>query len=81
MPDWLAPFARGLGSSIGPGLAGAPVDAATDAVDLLRAGVGYAGHKMGLLDQPLELTDRAYKEMNRLRNRAAYAEKKAKGAK
>lgn len=36
---------------------GAPVDMATQAANLGLAGVGYAGHKAGLLSQPLDLID------------------------
>ncbi|TXH51665.1 MAG: hypothetical protein E6Q97_17925 [Desulfurellales bacterium] len=52
-----APFLRGAGSNLA-GMVGWPVDAATDVVNLLRAGVGYAGHKTGLLKEPLELIDK-----------------------
>lgn len=39
------------------GSLGAPVDMATTLTNLLIAGGGYAGHKMGILSQPPELID------------------------
>jgi len=39
------------------GSLGAPVDMATTVANLLIAGGGYAGHKMGLLSQPPELIE------------------------
>ncbi len=41
------------------GTFGAPVDLATQAANLLVAGGGYAGHKLGLLSQPPDLIDPA----------------------
>jgi hypothetical protein len=41
------------------GTFGAPVDMATQAANLLVAGGGYAGHKLGLLSQPPDLIDPA----------------------
>ena len=49
---------RGLGRSLSADLLGMPVDAATDVINLLRAGVGYVGHKTGLLKEPLSLIDK-----------------------
>lgn len=39
------------------GTLGAPVDVATQAANLGIAGAGYAGHKLGLLNEPPELID------------------------
>ena len=52
------PALRGLGRSLSADLLGMPVDAATDVINLLRAGVGYVGHKTGLLKEPLSLIDK-----------------------
>lgn len=41
------------------GTFGAPVDLATQAANLLVAGAGYTGHKLGLLSQPPSLIDPA----------------------
>jgi len=41
------------------GTFGAPVDLATQAANLLVAGAGYTGHKLGLLSQPPDLIDPA----------------------
>lgn len=42
-------YLRGLGRALGPDIVGAPVDAAEQLVNLLRAGYGYLGHKAGML--------------------------------
>lgn len=53
----LASYLRGLARGLGPDLLGGPVDLARDALNLGIAGVGYAGHKTGLLKEPLPLIE------------------------
>lgn len=53
----LASYLRGLARGLGPDLLGGPVDLARDALNLGIAGVGYAGHKAGLLKEPLPLIE------------------------
>src|SRR4051812_14274099 len=53
-----AAFASGFNRAVGPGLAGLPVKAVADVIDLAKAGLGYVGGKTGLikpenLPQPL----------------------------
>lgn len=56
-PGTLAEYLRGLARGLGPDLLGGPVDLARDAVNLGLAGAGYAGHKLGLLRNPLPLIE------------------------
>ena len=46
---------KGLARAFGPDLVGMPVDAAQEALNLLIAGGGFVGHKLGLLKQPPDL--------------------------
>jgi hypothetical protein len=56
-PNPLGSYLRGLARGLGPDLLGGPVDLARDALNLGIAGVGYAGHKSGLLKEPLPLIE------------------------
>ncbi len=47
----------GVSRGISADLLGAPVDAVTAALNLGIAGAGYAGHKAGILSEPLPLID------------------------
>jgi hypothetical protein len=51
-------YFNGLARGLGPDNLGAPVDAAAAALNLGLAGVGYAGHKTGLLKEPLGLIEK-----------------------
>lgn len=51
-------YLNGLARALGPDNLGAPVDAAAAALNLGLAGVGYAGHKAGLLKEPLALIEK-----------------------
>lgn len=51
-------YFNGLARAIGPDNLGMPVDATANAVNLGLAGVGYLGHKTGLLREPLALIDK-----------------------
>lgn len=51
-------YFNGLARALGPDNLGMPVDAAAQALNLGLAGVGYAGHKTGLLKEPLPLIDK-----------------------
>lgn len=53
----LASYLRGLARGVGPDLLGGPVDLARDVLNLGIAGAGYAGHKTGLLKEPLPLIE------------------------
>lgn len=56
-PNALASYLRGLARGLGPDLLGGPVDLARDGLNLGIAGAGYAGHKLGLLKEPLPLIE------------------------
>lgn len=56
-PNALASYLRGLARALGPDLLGGPVDLARDGLNLGIAGAGYAGHKLGLLKEPLPLIE------------------------
>lgn len=56
-PNPLASYLRGLARGLGPDLLGGPVDLARDGLNLGIAGAGYAGHKLGLLKEPLPLIE------------------------
>lgn len=62
-PNEQAKYANALTDVVNRGLVagtfGAPVDLATQAANLLVAGAGYTGHKLGLLSQPPDLIDPA----------------------
>lgn len=51
-------YFNGLARAIGPDNLGMPVDATANAVNLGLAGIGYLGHKTGLLREPLALIDK-----------------------
>jgi len=51
-------YFNGLARGLGPDNLGAPVDAAAAALNLGLAGVGYVGHKTGLLKEPLGLIEK-----------------------
>lgn len=51
-------YFNGLARALGPDNLGMPVDAAAQALNLGLAGVGYAGHKAGLLKEPLPLVEK-----------------------
>lgn len=51
-------YFNGLARAIGPDNLGMPVDATANAVNLGLAGIGYLGHKAGLLREPLALIDK-----------------------
>jgi len=57
MPDvsTAGDYLKGLARAFGPDLVGMPVDAAQEALNLLIAGGGFVGHKLGLLKQPPDL--------------------------
>lgn len=56
--EQLRDFGRGYNREAVAGLLGAPVDIAGQAANLGIAGIGYAGHKLGLLPQPPSLIDK-----------------------
>lgn len=51
-------YFNGLARGLGPDTFGMPVDVAAQALNLGLAGVGYAGHKTGLLKEPLPLIEK-----------------------
>lgn len=51
-------YFNGLARALGPDNLGMPVDAAAQALNLGLAGAGYAGHKLGLLQEPLQLVEK-----------------------
>ena len=54
-PKGALQYLRGLARAVGPDTLGGPVDLAQDVVNLGIAGVGYLGHKTGMLKTPPEL--------------------------
>lgn len=52
-------YFNGLARGLGADTLGAPVDAATQLVNLVIAGGGYLGHEAGLLDTPPDLIENA----------------------
>jgi hypothetical protein len=54
----LGDLVRGWTREAGAGMWGFPVDLATQVENLGRAGIGFAGHQLGLLDQPLDLHEK-----------------------
>lgn len=51
-------FFNGLARAIGPDNLGMPVDSMAQALNLGLAGMGYAGHKLGVLKEPLPLIEK-----------------------
>lgn len=54
----LADLFRGYNREAVAGLLGAPVDLANTVSNLTRAGIGYTGHKLGLLASPPDLIEK-----------------------